>query len=292
MPTKIEKDRLTGRETTGHEWDGIKELNNPLPRWWLWVFLATIVWAIGYFVLFPAIPLATTYTKGLLGYSQRAVLEAEVAAAVERQAPFVDRIGETSLAGIAEDADLMTVALTGGEAAFADNCAPCHGLGGAGRPGGYPSLADDAWIWGGTLDEIQYTILHGIRNEDDQSRFSEMVNFGGFDILTRAEMETVAHYVLSLSGMEEDVAAETLTAGEEIYAAQCVACHLEGGVGDTAQGAPTLNDRIWLYGGTHAEIVAQIDNPQHGVMPPWDERLSPETIKMLTLYVHSLGGGE
>lgn len=291
MPTKIEKDRLTGRETTGHEWDGIKELNNPLPRWWLYLFLATIVWAIGYFILMPAIPLGTTYTPGVRGYSQRALVEQQIADAAAAQSEFVTRINASDLPGIVGDGDLLSFAAQGGEAAFADNCAPCHGLGGAGRPGGFPSLADDDWIWGGSLDDIYMTINHGVRNDDPSSRFGEMVNFGGFGILNPEEMEAVAEYVLTLSGHDASDA-ETVAHGEEIYAMQCVACHMEGGVGDTFSGSPALNDQIWLYGGTAEDIVAQINAPRHGVMPGWGERLSPETVKMLTVYVHSLGGGE
>jgi cytochrome c oxidase cbb3-type subunit 3 len=191
-----------------------------------------------------------------------------------------------------EDPDILTFSLAGGEAAFADNCAPCHGLGGAGNPGGYPVLADDHWLWGGTLDEIEYSIRHGIRNDQDEdARFSLMPTFGGeFGLLGRDEIHDVANYVLRLSGQEHE--ADRADRGAEIFAQQCVSCHAEDGTGLSEFGAPNLTDAIWLYGGERTDIIAQITDPVHGVMPPWVDRLSDSDIKMLTVYVHSLGGGE
>ncbi len=290
MPTKIEKDRLTGKETTGHEWDGIKELNTPLPKWWVYVFYATIIWSIGYFVLYPAIPLGSTYTKGLLDWSSRDQIREQLAAAEARQADYLTGIREASLEEILGDDTLFTFAQRGGETAFADNCAPCHGAGGKGNPGGYPVLADDAWIWGGSLEAIQQTIQHGVRwDEDPDTRFNMMPAYGD-GLLADEEIAQVTDYVLSLSGRAPEGA--DLAPGEEIFAVQCSACHGESGQGVQELGAPNLSDAIWLYGGERSDILSQINNPQHGVMPPWVGRLESETIKMLAVYVHSLGGGQ
>lgn len=288
MPTKKEKDALTGQETTGHEWDGIEELNNPLPKWWLYVFYACIVWAVGYMILYPALPGLNGYTKGLLGWDRRAEVQEEIQQAQAAQSRFLDGIRETELAGIMDDADLLNFSLRGGQAAFADNCAACHGQGGAGRPGGYPALVDDAWLWGGELEQIHQTIAYGVRNQYSDSRSSMMPAFG--NILDREEVNAVAEYVLSLSG--EPKTPELAEAGSEIFANQCTACHGPEGGGMTQLGAPALNDNIWLYGGERSDLRSQISNPQHGVMPAWEPRLGEEMVKMLAVYVHALGGGQ
>ena len=289
MPTKVEKDQITGTETTGHEWDGIKELNTPLPKWWLYVFYATIVWALVYVVLYPAIPLWSDSTEGVLGYSQREVIREQVARAKAGQAEYLNAIEEAELAAIVQDSDLLNFAVAGGGAAFASNCAPCHAQGGAGQAGGYPSLADDVWLWGGSLEAIQTTLLHGIRwDEDPDTRYSEMPVFG--QIYSQEEIGQIAHYVVSLSGGEHEAA--LAGQGEALYLEQCAACHMEDGSGMQDLGAPRLNDQVWLYGGTVEEVAAQITDPKQGVMPSWGNRLDPATIKMLSVYVHSLGGGE
>ena len=285
MPTKAEKDSVTGTETTGHEWDGIKELNTPLPKWWLYVFYATIAFSLVYYLLYPTVP----GFDGLLGTNNRLALDDKLAAAAERQAVYRDRAAALESEEIARDPELLSFALAGGRSLFADNCAPCHGLGGAGQHG-YPSLADDVWLWGGTLDDIHTTLLYGIRSAHEDTRLSEMPAFGADELLSGEEIAAVADYVLSLSGETEGEA--DLAAGAEIYADNCAACHGESGEGDTSQGAPRLNDRIWLYGGERAEVIAQVSKPQHGAMPPWVDRLDPLALKMLTVYVHSLGGGQ
>jgi len=288
MPTKVEKDSVTGRETTGHEWDGIKELNTPLPKWWLYVFYATIIWSVVYWILYPSIPGITGYVHGVLGWSMREEHAEVMAEARASQAKFYDQIAAAELGEIRGDQNLLNFALAGGEAAFADNCAPCHGAGGSGRPGGYPVLADDAWIWGGGLEDIHATIQYGVRNEHPDSRQSMMPAYA--DILSADQLTDVASYVLSLSGEAEDPKAAQR--GAQVFAEQCAACHGEDGKGMNALGAPNLSDAIWLYGGSKQEIVSQIANPQHGVMPPWENRLDSETVKMLSVYVHSLGGGQ
>ncbi len=291
MPTKVEKDSVTGTETTGHEWDGIKELNTPLPKWWVYVFYATVIWSVIYLFLYPAIPLGVTYTRGLLGYDQRATLDGILAEARAAQAVFRDRIEQATTGEIRADPELLQFALAGGQASFADNCAPCHGLGGAGNPGGFPVLADDEWLWGGSLDAIQFTIRHGVRNDDDpDARLSTMPAYGRDGLLTRAEIEDTAAYVLALSGQAHDEAAAGR--GAAIFEQQCASCHAVDGTGLHELGAPNLTDAIWLYGGTRADIMAQLQNPQLGVMPPWTGRLDESTVKMLTVYVHGLGGGQ
>lgn len=290
MPTNIEKDAITGTDTTGHEWDGIKELDTPLPKWWVYVFYATIVWAVAYYVFFPAIPIGSSYTKGVFGWSSRVELDEKLAAARAGQATFLNQIKDAALDRIIKTPKLLNFAIAGGRAAFADNCAPCHGPGAAGRPGGFPSLADDVWLWGGTPEDIHKTVLYGVRSGHDETREALMPKFGADDVLKPKQIDDVAEYVLSLTKRSKDPAAAGR--GAAIFAEQCVACHGKGGIGNKEFGAPALNDQIWLHGGGKAALVAQIANPKNGVMPAWVDRLDPTTIKMLTVYVHALGGGK
>ena len=289
MASGKEVDQTSGTETTGHEWDGIKELNTPLPRWWLWTFYACIVWAVGYWLLMPAWPLVSSYTKGFLGHSQRASVAESIAQARQAQSAYVQRIQAASLPEIESDPTLREFALAGGRSAFAVNCSQCHGLGAAGSPG-YPNLNDDDWLWGGTLDAIDQTIRFGIRSGRDEARVGDMPAFQRDGILDRAQVEDVAAYVLSLSGNVED--AEAVTRGAAVFAEQCVACHQVGGVGSHELGAPNLADGIWLYGGDRATVIRTIAGGRTGVMPAWVGRLDAATIKQLAVYVHTLGGGE
>ncbi len=281
-------DELSGIETTGHEWDGIRELNNPMPRWWLITFYATIVWAIAYTIAYPAWPLISSATTGLLGYSSREVVANQMAEAQAAQAQYVDRIAATPLTEIASDPELLQFAMAGGSAAFKVNCVQCHGSGAQGAPG-YPNLNDDAWLWGGDIDSIYHTIAHGVRYDaDDDTRFSEMPAFG--DILEPTEIREMAAYVYSLSGTPADPA--MVEPGAELYAENCAVCHGDEGLGDPEFGAPNLADALWFYGETESEIARQIANPKHGVMPAWGQRLGEPVIKQLAVFVHSLGGGQ
>jgi cytochrome c oxidase cbb3-type subunit 3 len=289
MAGNREVDHVTGVETTGHEWDGIKELNKPLPKWWLYILYATIVWSIGYWILYPAWPLLTSYTEGVLGYSQRQQVADSIAAAREAQAGASAAIAATPLEGIKADPKLLDVAIAGGRAAFGDNCAPCHGRGAQGFTG-FPNLNDDDWIWGGSLEAIYQTIAHGVRNGGAEARDSAMPRFGLDGILERAQINDVADYVLSLSGKAPDPAAAER--GKTIYADNCVSCHGEDGKGNRDLGAPNLADAIWLNGGTKAEVMRSIETGRGGVMPAWAGRLDEATVKKLAVYVHSLGGGE
>ncbi|GIL01437.1 MAG: Cbb3-type cytochrome c oxidase subunit [Alphaproteobacteria bacterium] len=285
-----EIDAISGTETTGHEWDGIKELNTPLPRWWLWTFYITIIWALGYTIAYPAWPLISTNTKGLLGYSSRADVARELAAAEAGRASVLQRIAETDIAGIAADEELSRFAVAAGRSAFKVYCSQCHGSGAQGAPG-YPNLNDDDWLWGGTLDDIFLTINHGVRfDADDDTRISEMPAFGRDELLEPGQISAVANFVLSLSGKDHDAA--QVEEGKTVYAENCASCHGDDGTGLAEFGAPNLADAIWLYGDTMEAVVAQISGPQHGVMPAWGTRLGETTVKQLAVYVHSLGGGE
>lgn len=283
------KDDVTGIDTTGHEWDGIEELDTPMPRWWLWMFLATILWAVGYWVLMPAWPLVSDYSRGLLGYSQHATLADEVRRAREAQGAIVARIAATPLDEIRADPELLAFAVGAGRSAFAVNCSPCHGSGAAGAKG-YPNLNDDDWLWGGTLAEIEKTIRYGIRSGHAEARVNDMPAFVQSGLLTQAQANDAASYVLSLSAPAEDSA--SAARGREIFAQNCVACHGDNGRGNPEMGAPNLADAIWLYGSDKGSIVASISGGRRGVMPTWEGRLDAEIIKELTVYVHALGGGQ
>lgn len=284
----IEKDSVSGQMTTGHEWDGIKELNTPLPKWWVYVFWATVIWSIGYWIAMPTWPTPNGFTKGMLEYSSRASLDQELADQKKARAKFTTMLAATPLEDVAKNKDLLNFAMTGGKIAFGENCSACHGAGGVGVPGAYPRLADDEWIWGGTLADIQQTITHGVRNEDPNSRQSEMLAFGTGDALPADQLNQLVDYVLSLAKK----APAAGSPGEAVFNERCSACHQEGGVGMKDLGAPALNNELWLYKGGKDGVLAQVTNPKHGSMPTWAGRLDESTIKMLTVYVHSLGGGK
>ncbi|MEM7496718.1 MAG: cytochrome-c oxidase, cbb3-type subunit III [Pseudomonadota bacterium] len=284
-----EVDQETGTETTGHTWDGIKELDTPLPKWWLYTFYGTIVWGVIYTMLYPAWPLVTEATAGILGHSTRAAVHERIAEAAEAQSIYTDRIAALAIEEVAADAELAQFSQAGGAAIYRTNCSQCHGAGAAGvQAAGYPNLRDDAWLWGGTLEEIEYTLRHGIRYDgDDDTRYSEMPAFGELGILDKAQIELVAEHVLSLSG-----GAESSEEGATLYAENCAACHGDGGEGMHELGAPNIADAIWLYGGDKERIVETITYSRAGVMPGWSERLTDAQIKQAAIYIHSLGGGE
>ena len=279
-------------ETTGHSWDGIEEYDNPMPRWWVWVFYATIVWGVGYSIAYPAWPLIKEATPGLLGSSSRADVEAEIAGVDAANAAIKDKLIATDLNAIGADTELAGFAERAGAAVFRTNCAQCHGSGAAGFEGkGYPNLLDDDWLWGGTMEDIHLTVTHGIRNTTDpDARYSEMPKFGTDGILDETQIAQVAEHVLAISGQEHDA---TLAAeGATVFADNCAACHMEDGSGDRAQGAPKLTDAIWLYGGSREKIIETVTKARFGVMPNWNQRLSEDEIRAVAYYVHSRGGGE
>jgi cytochrome c oxidase cbb3-type subunit III len=289
MPTKIEKDLVSGQDTTGHEWDGIKELNTPLPKWWVYLFVATVVFAAGYFLLFPSFPYGTGYFHGLLGYSSRnqAMTQWRDMQSLHRAA--MAEIGKQPFAAIQRDPKLMEVALTAGRVTFANDCQPCHGPNGEGRVG-YPALGSDVWRWGGTLADIERTVTYGIRSGDPNARNSMMPAFGDTGMLKPEQISQVVDYVMTLFG--QPVKGVDVTPGKKIFAENCAMCHGERGQGNHTVGAPPLATHVHLYEESRDSVIAQVTHPRLGVMPNWDNRLDPATIKAVTLYVHSLGGGE
>ncbi|MCK0149886.1 cytochrome-c oxidase, cbb3-type subunit III [Marivita sp. S6314] len=284
------KDDDLDYETTGHEWDGIKEYNKPLPRWWLWTFYATIVWGVIYTIAYPAWPGISAATPGLLGYSTRAEVAEDIARFEDANSGINAQLASVELTAIADDPELVQYAQNAGAAVFRTWCAQCHGSGAAGaKASGYPNLLDDDWLWGGDIEAIHETIAHGIRNENDpDARYSEMPAFG--DMLEGEEIAQVVNYVMSLSGEPQD--ASMVEAGETVYLDNCAACHMDDGTGDRWQGAPNLTDAIWLYGGDYDTLHETVTYSRFGVMPSWADRLSEAEVRAVAVYVHGLGGGE
>ena len=282
-------DDVTGTDTTGHEWDGIRELDTPLPRWWLWVFYATIVWALGYAIAMPAVPLIDSATPGVLGFTERGRVAAELKAVEESRAGLRARLTAASPSEARADSELLAFARAGGRSAFAVNCSQCHGSGAEGRPG-YPNLNDDDWLWGGTPEAIHDSIRFGIRSEHDEARGGDMPGFLTDEVLERAEIDAVTEYVLSLSGQGTDTS--LAEAGKPLFAEHCTACHGDAGTGNKELGAPNLADAIWLHGADKAALARTIARGRKGVMPAWEGRLDDVTLKQLALYIHTLGGGE
>lgn len=285
-------DDVTGTETTGHSWDGIEELDTPMPRWWLYTLYALIIWGVIYVFFYPAFPIGNLSTGGLLGWSSRGAVAEDIAEARVARSVFTDQIAAKSIEEVMADADLSRFARAGGAATFRAFCSQCHGGAGAGRPGGYPNLQDDDWLWGGGVNDIHFTIANGIRNElSPDAHFSQMPAFGADGILDNEQVAQVVEYVLSISDQEHD--AELAKTGSEVYAENCAACHGETGTGDQEQGAPNLTDAIWLFGGDREAITETVRFSRAGVMPAWayNGYLTDYEVTMVAIYVHSLGGG-
>lgn len=289
MASERETDEITGVETTGHEWDGIRELDNPLPRWWLWTWYGSIAVAVAYWFLMPAWPGLHGYTKGLLGHSDRVEVASQLSALDAHRGAGAAMMHTASLEQIEKDPQLQAYAQQVGQSVFGDNCATCHGIGGTGSKG-YPNLRDDVSLWGGSLADIQRTITVGIRSDHPETRTSQMPAFGRDELLAPAAISDLTEYVVKLSGRPADAAAVGRAA--PLYASQCLACHGAEGRGIQALGAPNLTDAEWLYGADRAAISAQIHAGTGGVMPTWSGRLSPETIKALSVYIHANAGGQ
>jgi cytochrome c oxidase cbb3-type subunit 3 len=287
---KKDIDGVTGTSMTGHVWDGIQELDTPLPRWWLWMFYATIVWSVGYWIVYPSWPLMTSYTKGVFNWHSRDAIVTDLAQLKAQRGPMMDKLAAASLDQIVADPQMLDFARAQGRVAFRDNCAACHGAGGGGARG-YPNLNDDDWLFGGKLDAIAQTIRHGSHADDTKGHLGGMPAFGRDGMLKRPEIEAVADYVRSLAGLAVDPKAD-LAAGKKVFAETCVVCHGDAGKGKRDVGAPNLTDAIWLYGSEKAAIVEGLWNGRGGVMPAWAGRLDETTIKAVTVYVHTLGGGE
>ena len=285
---KKDIDEVTGTDTTRHTCDGIKELNNPLPRWWLWCFYITIIWGVGYSIAYPAWPMISGATTGLLGYSTRGEVAQDIARFEEANADISAQLASADLNTLLENEELARFATSAGGAVFRNNCSQCHGSGAAGALG-YPNLLDDDWLWGGDFENIAYTVRHGIRNEEDwDARYSEMTAYD--EIFSNEEVDQVVQYVRLISGQEHD--AGMAEAGTELFLNNCAACHGDNGMGNYDLGAPNLTDAIWLYGGDLESVEQTVRYARFGVMPPWGERLTEAEIKAVTAYVHQLGGGE
>lgn len=273
-----------------HEWDGIQEYNNPLPRWWVWVFLITIVWAVGYCVFYPSWPMIHGFAKGTLGWSQYQQLDESVAAAQAAQKPFNDKVSSMGVDEVMNDPSLREFAVAGGKAAFALNCAQCHGSGAQGGKG-FPNLLDDEWLWGGSLDAIEQTIRHGIRSPGDpETRQSIMQPWGKDKMLTKEQILAVVAHVRHISDASGGTPENE--EGKTVFLENCAACHGENGQGSHDVGAPALNNQIWLYGGSEDTLYQTVYYGRGGVMPHWSGKLDDVTIKKLAIYIHSLSGGE
>ncbi|MHC9234835.1 cytochrome-c oxidase, cbb3-type subunit III [Pseudooceanicola sp. 502str34] len=286
----MSKDLKEKYGTTGHSWDGIEELNTPMPRWWLWTFYACIFWAVLYTIAFPAWPLITGATPGVLGFSTRGEVAEDIAAVEQANMQINQQLASVELTSIAGDPELNQYAVSAGAAVFKTWCAQCHGSGAAGAVG-YPNLLDDDWLWGGDIEAIHTTVTHGIRNDTDpDARYSQMPAFGTDDLLEDAQIDAVVNYVMSLSGEPQD--AGLVSEGAEVFAENCASCHMADGTGDREQGAPNLTDAIWLYGGDYATLKETVEQARFGVMPNWNSRLTEAQIRAVATYVHQLGGGE
>ena len=289
-PAKSPADPAVKVGTTGHEWDGIQELNTPLPRWWLWLFYATIIWSIGYWVFYPTWPLVSSYSRGVLHWNTRSSVAAQVADLQQERGPMMAKLAAASLKEIEATPQLLDFARALGKRAFADNCAPCHGAGGAGAKG-YPNLIDNKWLWGGSLPQIEQTITHGVRAGDDAGHQGAMPAFGRDNLLKPDEISAVADFVRSRAGLKTEPGAD-LARGAKVFADNCAACHGPDGKGNREVGAPNLTDNIWLYAPDKKTIMDGIINGRGAVMPAWGGKLDDATIKALTVYVHTFGGGE
>lgn len=287
METK-KHDPVTGRMTTGHEWNGIKELDTPVPRVVLFFLAATILFSVIYWILMPAWPLGVSYTRGLLGFDQREVVARQVKEAAAARAAWTRRIEVANLAEINADPELMRHVVDTGSTLFTDNCAACHGIKGTGGPG-FPNLTLGSWLWGGELQTLAETIRVGINATHPKTRVSQMLAFGRDRILDRDAILSVTAYVQSLSHQRLTAEDRTrLTAGREVFATNCAACHGADGTGMRELGAPDLTDDRWLYGGDAHSIFTSIHAGRQGHMPHWEGRLSPIDIRLLALYVGTL----
>lgn len=284
-----ERDPHTGHMTTGHEWNGIKELNTPVPKPVYFFLIAAVAFAIVYWLLMPAWPVGVTYTKGLLGIDQRTTVTEKLRQAAADRAVWTERIETAGFEEIQADPSLMRIVRDTGRTLFGDNCSVCHGTSAQGGKG-YPALTDAAWLWGGDAEAVAETLRVGINSSHEETRASQMLAFGRDQMLNRAEILNLAAYVQSLSdpaaGGQQD---EAITVGKDLFAANCAACHGEDGKGNTDMGAPDLTDGFWIYGGDRQSIYTTIFEGRQGYMPHWEERLTALDRKILALYILDLG---
>jgi cytochrome c oxidase cbb3-type subunit 3 len=279
-----ERDPHTGYLTTGHEWNGITELNTRVPRV-VYVFLiVTALFSVIYWVLMPAWPLWSTYTKGLLRIDQRAVVSESLKQAALSRAVWADQISDKPLAEIVKDPQLMNLVRERGHTLFGDNCAACHGRDAKGGKG-FPNLTTNSWLWGGAPETMAETIRVGINSDNSGSRVAQMPAFGRDKLLSNGDIENVVAYVRSLSNPATDAPADKVAAGKAVFTANCASCHGDDGKGSTEVGAPNLADEFWTYGGDSQSIYTSVWGGRQGHMPTWEARLSPVDRKILALYL-------
>jgi cytochrome c oxidase cbb3-type subunit 3 len=282
-----ERDPHTGYLTTGHEWNGITELNTPVPRA-VWFFLiTTALFSLGYWILMPAWPLGVSYTKGLLGIDQQTTVAKRLEEAALDRATWTKRIEAESFSDIEADPQLMKTVRESGRALFGDNCSVCHGTDASGGKG-FPSLKTASWLWGGDADAIAETIRVGINSTHPQTRTSQMLAFGRDGVLPRKDVDNVVNYVRSLSEPAAVKDPVSIEAGAKLFADNCASCHGEQGQGNVELGAPDLTDGTWIYGGDAQSIFTSVWSGRQGHMPSWEHRLSPLDRKILTLYLVDL----
>jgi cytochrome c oxidase cbb3-type subunit 3 len=288
--TNSERDPVSGRETTGHEWNGIKELDTPVPRGVLMFLIITHVWAIAWWFFVPAWPLGHTYTKGILGVDQKTTVEQRLVEGQRQREAWMSKLENEPYDTILADENLMEIVRRTGHELFGDNCAACHGRDGKGRAN-YPDLTDRDWIWGGGPELIELTMRVGVNSPHPDSRVGQMPAFGQDQMLDSQQVRNVAAFVYSLSHPEYSTPAnvDRITAGREVFTSTCVPCHGENAQGNRDVGAPNLTDNYWIYGGNLDTIIATIHGGRRGHMPTWEQRLSKAEIRTLALYVHDLG---
>lgn len=287
---EVERDPVSGHRTTGHVWNGIKELDTPVPRGVLMFLVVTHIFAVLWWFLMPAWPLGTTYTKGLLGTDQHQTVEEEIREAAMARSGWTDRIEAASFDEIKADEGLMEAVRATGHRLFGDNCAACHGVDGRGRAN-YPDLTDGEWLWGGGPELIAQTMRVGINSPHPETRYAQMPSFGRDGMLDRSQVRDVAAYVYSLSHPDYSTAenVDAIDAGHDTFLTTCAACHGENAKGSDDVGAPNLTDDRWIYGGDMQTIITSVHGGRQGHMPTWEERLTDAQIKILALYVDSLG---
>jgi cytochrome c oxidase cbb3-type subunit 3 len=286
---KQERDSYTGYLTTGHEWNGITELNTPVPRAVYFFLTIAFLFSVGYWILMPAWPLGATYTKGLLGINQRRTVAASLQAAATDRSVWTKRIETEGFAAIQSDPKLMNIVRETGHTLFGNNCAACHGRDAKGGPG-FPDLTTSSWLWGGDPEKILNTIRVGINSAHPDSHVSQMPAFGRDQMLPSADVIKVATFVFSLTHPDaRGIDPKTVEAGKKIFAANCVACHGDDAKGNPELGAPNLTDKFWIYGGDLSTIDTTIWGGRQGHMPTWEGRLSELDRKILTLYLLDKG---
>lgn len=280
-----DRDSLTGYLTTGHEWNGIKELNTPVPRAVYFFLILAFVYSVGYWILMPAWPIGVSYTKGLLGIDQRQIVAASLKDASEGRSPWTRKIETESYTAILADPVLMARARETGHTLFGSNCAPCHGLDAKGGPG-FPNLTTSSWLWGGKPEDIFNTIRVGINSAHKDTHVSQMPAFGRDQMIPGSDIPKVAAFVYSLSNpAAKGLDAKDVESGKKIFADNCVACHGEDAKGNPEAGAPDLTDKFWIYGGNLETIDNTVWSGRQGHMPTWESRLSALERKILTLYL-------